>query len=601
MASAEHDPAASLMRLPREQTRWLSGLARQAKGLLICAIAGPLLAGALLVVQAWLLASVLDGAIVQGLSREELLTQIIWIAVLMAVRTLLTWQGERAGSRAAEKIKYLVRQALFMDILERGPQWTRQQASGSLASVLVEQVDALEGFFAHYLPAMIAGTCLPIAFAIIILPLDWVAGLLLLVTAPLIPVFMALVGWGAESASRQHLDAFARLSGFFADRVRGLSTLKLYGQADIEAERVYQASDTLRSKTMSVLRIAFLSSAVLEFFAALGVAGTALYIGLSFLGFVNLRGDDVLTLQVGMFCLLMAPEVYNPLRQFAAHYHDRAAARAAVGQMGALFESLPSVEEQQLRAEATGEESKGEEAREFQRERPANEHRAVALDVQGLCLKVPGRAQALFESLSFSIRIGQTVALMGDSGIGKTTLLETLVGLRSVEGRILWAGRPLEEWARAELYQEVALIGQHAYIHSGTIADNLRLAAPEASDEQLLAATHLACMDDFISLLPHGLATQLGTRGYGLSGGQLQRIALARLFLRDPSCILLDEPTAHLDPDTRDRVLENLLRFSQGRSLLVVTHDPVVARRMDTVWQMQMGSEVLTPVAKENL
>ena len=217
--STEHDPAATLLRLPREQTQWLMGLARQAKGLLALAIAAPVLSGLLLLLQAWLLAGVLDKAIVQGLSRDALLSDIGLIAGLIALRAFISWQGERAGTRASEKIKYLVRQALFTQMLDAGPQWTRQQASGALASALLEQVEAFDGFFAQYLPALIAGVFLPIVFACVVLPIDWVAGLLLLITAPLIPVFMALVGWGAEAASRKHLAAFARLSGFFVDRV----------------------------------------------------------------------------------------------------------------------------------------------------------------------------------------------------------------------------------------------------------------------------------------------------------------------------------------------------------------------------------------------
>lgn len=612
MAKAEHDPAATLLTLPREQSRWLSGLARQAKGYLAIAIAAPVLSGLLLLIQAWLLAGVLDKAIVQGLNKKALLFDIALIMVLIVVRTLLTWQGERAGIQASEKIKYLVRQALFADILNRGPAWTRQQASGSLASVLVEQVEAFDGFFSKYIPALIAGTFLPVVFALVILPIDWVVGLLLLITAPLIPVFMALVGWGAEAASRRHLEAFARLSGFFADRIRGLSTFKLYGQAEAEANRVVEASEALRNKTMSVLRLAFLSSATLEFFAALGVAGTALYIGLTYLQFINLRGESFLTLQAGMFCLLMAPEVYNPLRQFAAHYHDRANARAAVAEMHDLFGSLTdelnvdtaldfkdidkNVELNTL-STATTTTTKATTKTESIASTP------IALRTEALNIPIPGREQLLIKNLSFKLKRGHSIAIMGDSGIGKTSLLETLAGLRTANGAIYLAERPLTSWSAVELRHHLTLIGQHPYVHSGTIAENLRLAAPEADDEALRKAVHLAAMDDFIDQLPDGLETRLETRGYGLSGGQLQRVALARLFLANPEVILLDEPTANLDPATRDLVLDNLMQFAQNRSLLIVTHDPVVAQRADEIWQLSAQSLIainktsLTPEA----
>ena len=589
MANAEHDPAATLLTLPREQSKWLFDLAKQAKGSLVIAISTPVLAGLLLLVQAWFLAGVLDKAIVQGLPKEALLSDITFIVVLIIVRTLLSWQGERAGIKASEKIKYLVRQALFADILNRGPSWTRQQASGALASVLVEQVEAFDGYFSQYIPSLIAGTFLPIAFALVVFPVDWVAGLLLLITAPLIPVFMALVGWGAEAASRRHLEAFARLSGFFADRIRGLSTFKLYGQAEVEAQRVVEASETLRNKTMSVLRIAFLSSATLEFFAALGVAGTALYIGLTYLDFINLRGANVLTLQAGMFCLLMAPEVYNPLRQFAAHYHDRANARAAVAEIHNLFDSLPDD------LNNTAKDSYDDE----QVTATPKQLGPLRLRTENLTIKAPGQEQPLIKNLSLSLEAGQVIAIMGDSGIGKTSLLESLAGLRAAEGSIYLAERPLHEWPPSLLRQQLTLIGQHPYIQTGTIADNLRLAAPEADEKALLNAVELASMNDFLDQLPNGLETHLEARGYGLSGGQLQRVALARLFLRDPSIILLDEPTANLDPETRELVMDNLFDFAHNRSLLIVTHDPAVAQRADVIWRLEKQS--LEPIDKTSL
>lgn len=579
MTKAEHDPTATLLTLSRQQSKWLYNLTELARGTLAIAIAAPLLAGMLLLLQAWLLAGILDKVIVQGFSKEAFGIDLAFLILLIMVRALITWQGERAGIRASEKIKYQVRQTLFADIIDRGPGWSRQQASGSLATVLVEQVEALDGYFSQYLPSLIAGVFLPIFFAVIVFFVDWVAGLLLLITAPLIPLFMALVGWGAEAASRRHLDAFARLSGFFADRIRGLSTFKLYGQAEVEAERVVDASNALRDKTMSVLRIAFLSSATLEFFAALGVAGTALYIGLSYLEFINLRGDNTLTLQAGMFCLIMAPEIYNPLRQFAAHYHDRANARAAVAEIHDLFDSLPEALNNSL-----------ETSSEIKNQTTQFATAPVAIRTDKLCIKTPGQDELLIKDLSFSLKQGQIAAIMGDSGIGKTSLLETLAGLRAAEGAIFVSERPLEQWPSHLLRKQLTLIGQHPFIFSASIADNIRLAAPEADNEALLKAVSLASMTDFLKELPDGLDTLLGSRGYGLSGGQLQRIVLARLFLREPSVILLDEPTANLDPQTRDLVMDNLLNFAKDRSLLIVTHDPEVAKRADVVWHLSNQS-----------
>lgn len=565
-SSLEHDPSASLRKPPREQSRWLMSLARAARFPLMLAGAAPLVSGVLLVVQAWLLANVLDAAIARQVPRQELLAGILAIAALMGVRACITWLGERAGADASERIKRHVRQALFTRLLDKGPDWSRRKASGEIASALVDQVEALDGFFAKYLPAMAAAALLPVAFAVVLLPVDVVAGLVLLITAPLIPLFMALVGWGAQGASRRHLRAFARLSGFFADRLRGLSTLKLYGRAEAEAASVAAASDALRQRTMSVLRIAFLSSAVLEFFAALGVAGVAVYIGLTYLGFLDVRWSP-LTLQAGLFCLLMAPEVYAPLRQFAAHYHDRAAALAAVTQIATLFDGLPQDAAAQAEPAAPAVVTPG----------------AAALAVAGLSMTAPGRPLPVLSDAALSLAAGEHVALMGESGIGKSTLIEAIARLRPCTGDVRIDGAPLAQWREADLRARVALIGQKPQLLAGSIADNIRLGRPSASDAQVLEAARRACVLEFAESLPQGLATPLGSRGHGLSGGQAQRVALARLFLRDPGLILLDEPTAHLDEATQARVLDEILAFAAGRTLLLATHSPAVAARFSRV------------------
>ncbi|MFE0844128.1 thiol reductant ABC exporter subunit CydD [Achromobacter insolitus] len=551
-------------------------LAKAARLPLMLAGAAPLVSGALLVVQAWLLASVLDAAIVRDVPRQDLLSDILAIAGLMLLRACITWAGERAGADAAERIKRHVRQSLFKRLVRKGPYWSRGQASGELASAVVDQVEALDGFFAKYLPAMAAAAMLPVAFSVVLLPMDVIAGLVLLITAPLIPLFMALVGWGAQGASRRHLRAFARLSGFFADRLRGLSTLKLHGRAEAEAASVVAASDALRQRTMSVLRIAFLSSAVLEFFAALGVAGVAVYIGLTYLGFLDLRWSP-LTLQAGLFCLLMAPEVYAPLRQFAAHYHDRAAALAAVSQISLLFDGLP--QEGDVSAEAV---SDGRQ--------PARQGGGgAALAIAGLHLDAPGRSQAVLSDAGLTLAVGEHAALMGPSGIGKSSLIEAIARLRPFEGDIRIDGLRLPEWDEAALRERVALIGQKPQLLAGSIADNIRLGRPDASDAEVQAAARRACVLEFADALPQGLATPLGGRGHGLSGGQAQRVALARLFLRDPDLILLDEPTAHLDEATQARVLDAILEFSSGRTLLLATHAPAVAARLGRTLRVAAG------------
>lgn len=558
------------------QSRWLLGLGRLGGYPLAAAMLAPLGAGALLVVQAWAVAGVLDRAIAGGAGRDELTLGIAAIAALFATRALLGYVAEASGGVAAENVIRGVRLAFFREMLGRRPDWSAERASGEIAAAIVDQTEALEGFLARFLPAMVQAAVLPVAFAVVILPLDWIAGLLLLVTAPLVPVFMALAGWGAEAAKRSEAAAFARLSAYFADRLRGLLTLKLFGRADIETAAVETASERLRQSTMRVLRIAFLSSAVLEFFAALGVAGIALYVGLTFLGMVDLRGD-VLTLHAGLFCLLMAPEVYQPLRLLAAHYHDRAGAKATVDALDALFEGLPDL-------------SGLPEA-----EAPATVRRgtACAITAEGLTVRVPGRDLAVLDGIAMTVAAGERVGIVGESGSGKSTLIEVLARLRTHEGSVAIGGEA--NLGEAELRRRVAFLPQRPRLFHGTIADNIRLGRRGASDAEVRLAAERAVVTGFADLLPRGLATPVGEGGLGLSGGEAHRVALARIYLCDPDILILDEPTEHLDPETESRVIDGMLDFATGRTLVVATHSRALASRMQRLVRVAGGRLLPVP------
>ena len=577
--------AASAPGLPRAQSRWLMLLARVPRGHAWCACGAPLASGALLIMQAWLLARILDGVVMHATPLVQWWPQILGMAGLMVLRAALTWVGERAGAAAAEHIKASLRRTLFAQLAQRGPAWSRTRVSGELAAGLLEHVEALDGFFAKYLPALVAATVLPLAFAVVLIPMDVVAGLLLLVTAPLIPMFMALVGWGAQAASRRHLRAMSRLSGFFVDRLRGAFTLKLFGREQSEAQSVAAAAEGVRMRTLAVLRIAFLSSAVMEFFAALGVAGMAVYFGLSFLGFLDLRGSP-LTLQIGMFCLLMAPEAYAPLRQFAAHYHDRATAQAAVSELNRVFEGLPDISTLESIAPAAvagaahtaaGNDAGGLAGESMHGTPRRSAAAALVIDDVAACRPDGG---VIFSGLSLALAPGDHVAVMGESGIGKTTLLDLMARLRKVDypasqDRIRLDGQPLQAWQETALRDAVGYIGQRPYLFEGSIAENIRLGAAHATDEEVQAAATRACVMSFAQTMPGGLNARIGARGHGLSGGQAHRVALARLYLRNPRLILIDEPTAHLDDATAHQVMAGLIEFAQTRSLVVATHSPL--------------------------
>lgn len=526
----------------------------------------PLASGALLVIQSFALATVIHRAVIEQAPVSELLFLVLCIGGLMAVRALITAVSDALAAHVSESIKAGLRRSVLRDILSRAPTWTASRSSGALSSLIVEQIESLDGFFARYMPAMIQATILPIAFAVIAIPFDWVVAALFFITIPLIPLFMALVGWGAEAATNAQADALNRLSGRFADRLRGMVTLKLFNRVSAETDDIHKASEDLRTRTMKVMRIAFLSSAVLELFAAMGVAGVALYVGLTYLDLVSVRGGAELTLQAGLFCLLMAPEIYQPLRQLAANYHDRASAKTAATEIENAIGYLPDEHAPRTTISTVL-------AAEPETLTP------LAVKLDNVSINSPTGLPVLVNA-SLDVKPGDQIAILGPSGIGKSTLIEAVARLRDYEGTITLGDKNLAEMNELELRADIAVLGQRPRIFSGTIADNIRLANPGASDEMVRQAAERALVTHFVQRLPSGLQTRIGDNGYGLSGGEAQRIALARIYLCNPRAIIVDEPTAHLDQETEQQVMDGLIGFSQNRTLIVVTHARSVAARM---------------------
>lgn len=582
--ASARNPQERLDQVAREKdksaSRSLGFLQKKGGNALWIALAAPMVAGTLLIWQAWTLADILGLAIEERAPLDTLLPGVGIIAALLVVRAALGALGEQAGIVGAEAIKQHLRQALFTHLLSRAPRAADQAPSGVAAAAIVDQVEALEGYFARYLPAALQASLLPLIFGAIILPLDWLAGVLFLVTAPLIPLFMALVGWGAQLATDRQAQALSHLQGRFADRLRGLLTLKLFGREDAETQGIVAASEALRVRTLRVLRIAFLSSAVLEFFAALGVAGIALYVGLTFIDYLHLRSSP-LTLQLGMFLLLMAPEVYNPLRLLAAHYHDRASAKAALAEIEAQLGALPQ------EPAALGDIA-------------PHGGPAIALDLSALTLRTPDGMRAVLQDLSLNVPAGRHTALLGPSGSGKSTLLEAIAGLRTFHGQLTLDGRSLDTWDETELRARTFLLAQKPRLIHASIADNIALARPGASRREIESAAERAEVSSFALALPDGLDTIIGEDGTGLSGGQAQRVALARLFLRDAGLILLDEPTAHLDGALEDRLISAIIDYAAGRTLVVATHSEAVADRMNKAWRIAGGTLLSSPTGHRN-
>lgn len=538
------------------------------RGAINVAIAAPLASGALLIGQAALLANVLGQTIENGASLASVTPFIVGISALVIVRAIIGIVGEQAGQVGAENIKRSLRERLFGHILANQSNLSLAPASGAVSASIVDQVEAIESFFARYIPAMIAAAFLPLAFAVVLMPIDWIVGVLFLLTAPAIPLFMALAGMGAQAATDRQANALARLSGHFADRLRGLTTLRLFGRQQAATDEVYAASEELRRRTGAVLRIAFLSSAILEFFAALGVAGVALYVGLTYLGFLNFHPG--LTLVAGLFALIMAPEVYQPLRQLAAHYHDRAAARSALAE---IERHVAQIDELITNTIAT---------------KRSNQTGPIGLEIANLAI-TSETGTAILEGLALNVVPGETLAIMGPSGSGKTTLARAITRLIPATGTIALNGTPLADLPEPDLRAAVCFITQKPRIFHGTILENIAFADPQAAPQALLAAAQKALVTEFAQSLPNGLDTLVGEGGVGLSGGQAQRVALARLFLTNPGLVILDEPTAHLDAETEARLLDAIFDYCADRTLIILTHSRSTALRADRALRLAGG------------
>lgn len=521
------------------------------------------------IVLATLLAHLLHALIIEKQALAGL--NDAWLAILpcLLVRAVAGVVREEAGLRTSLAVRSALRAALLDRLYALGPAWVQQRPGGALNAALLEQVEAVDGYFARYRPQQWLATLTPLLIAATIAPSSWAAAAILLLTAPLIPLFMILVGWGARQRQSEQFQILQRMGGHFLDLIRGLPTLRLLDAHRRMGDEVAGVADEYRQRTMRVLRLAFLSGAVLEFFASLAIALSAVYFGMSLLGYLDfgLYGEPP-TLELAMFALLLAPEFYQPLRDLGTHYHARAEAQAAASDLLAILD-----------------ESGGQATGGRRRIGPA----APALTLAEVSFAHRPEAP-LLRACSLHVDAGEAVAIRGASGGGKTTLLRLLLGqLSTGAGRILVDGLALDSLDLAAWRARVAWMNQHPRLIAGSLGDNLRIARLNAVDNELVAALDFAGLTPWFAALPEGLATHLGEGGRQLSGGQLRRLALARVYLRRADVLLLDEPTASLDPATEAWVVARLAELRRGRTLILLTHRQAPLGIVDRVVELANG------------
>ncbi len=542
-------------------TLWLRAQSKTVRKPVVLAAVAGVVNGLGVIAQAALLAFILQAVIMDHVPLQQLLKPFLSLLAVFLLRCVCVYQQQIWGFEAGAKVRTHVRTSIGDKLIALGPAYLKQRQSGELAAINLEQVEALEHYFARYCPQQIIVGILPIVMITVVMPINWVVGLIFLVTGPLVPIFMALIGLGAASANRSQFLVMTRMNGYFLDRLQGLSTLKLFGQAWRELENINQVADDFRIKTMQVLRIAFLSSAVLEFFSAVAVALVAVYVGLGLLGKMPFGPAADIRLQEAVFVLLLAPEFFMPLRQLALYYHDRA---AALGAADAILAILEQPEDQ-----------------------------AKPYDASSGCLiefknvnKQYGQRQVLSD-INLQINAGEKIALVGESGAGKTTLLNLLLGFEcAAAGAVLLNGQPINRTLAAQAF---AWVGQSSSIFHGSIRDNIALANPEAGEQQIMQAADAAGVTEFTASLADGLQTLVGERGFGLSGGQVQRIALARAFLKQADIVLLDEPSANLDGANIEQLMDVIDALFKDKTVIIASHDPTVIQRMARQIQLQNG------------
>lgn len=549
----------------KQQLKWLLKCARPAQTQVLLVIGLGLCSGLLLVAQAGLLAQIVQAVFIDRVPRHLVTGRFVWLAAVIVFRAGLAWGKEVAGFQAGARVREEIRIALIKHIVDLGPAYTDRQKTGDLASVVLEQVEGLHDFFAHYLPQLALAVLIPAAILAFIFPLSWAAGLVLLATAPLIPLFMILVGMGAESISQRNFQALARLSAHFLDILQGLPTLKLFDRSRSAAAEIADTSAEYRRQTMQVLRVAFLSSAVLEFFSAVAIALVAVYLGMHYLGYLPF-GDfgRPLDLASGFFILLLAPDFYLPLRELGTHYHARA---AAVGAAEGILKVLSS----------TGSQPQSRAGRRL----PGG---PIGVRFEDVAFTYGSGRQPVLRGVTFEMTAGERLALVGASGAGKTTLLNLMMAfVLPTSGRIMINGEPIDALDPEMLRRNMAWVGQRPVLFHGTVRENILLGRPGAPADALEDAARAARVMDFCRHLPDGLDTPLGEQGVGLSRGQAQRVALARAYLKNAPLLLLDEPTAGLDTENEMLVLAALETLSRGRTVFMATHRLENLQRADRI------------------
>lgn len=562
----------------------------QIRGPLLLTVCCGLLAAIATIVQMFLLSMIISRVFLTH--QTQVIPLLLFLPVVMVLRAILLWMREVSAQRGATRVKTALRERLFAHVLRLGPAWSAGERTGELVVTASEGIERLDGYVGRYLPQIALSVLVPLLIIGALLPVDGISAALLLLTGPIIPLLMFLVGSHTEKHVQRQWLALSRMSAHFLDVVQGLTTLKLFGRDTSEQERVARISENHRKRTMSVLRMAFLSGAVLEFMAAAAIGLIAVTLGVRLL-------DQGITFEQALLVLLLAPEFYRPLRDLGTHRHTGMEGKVAAQRVIEILETLPPIQKSAdllslqhsdgngrqmgLRGQAQGphhlplreKRSRGNDNTSGNSEiktdpftRPTG---ALNIEIAHLTYTYPSSEVPALKDVSLSLPVGSCTALVGRSGAGKSTLAHLLLRFINADsGSILVNNIPLDALPPETWREYLALVPQRPYLFCASIYENIRLARPGASEQEIEWAAEQAGAASFIRQM--GFATQVGERGARLSAGQVQRIAIARAFLKNAPLLMLDEPTSCLDPESETLIRQAVARLTQDRTVLIIAH-----------------------------
>ena len=585
----------------------LRAFLKPSRSMLALVIALGILGAVTTIVQMALLSEIVNAVFLSRKNLAQVLEPLLLLLGAIVLRACLLWGREVTAQQAAIRLKASLRERVFAHLLRLGPAWSVSERTGELVAVVNEGIERLDAYVSRYLPQVVLSIVIPLLILVVVWPVDWVSAVLLLITGPIIPLLMFLVGSYTEKRIQAQWATLSRMSAHFLDVMQGLTTLKVFGRSEAQQERIARISDQFRDKTLQVLRYAFLSGAVLEFMTAMAIGVIATTLGVRLL-------NHGISFASAFLILLLTPEFYHPLQELGVQHHAAMEGQVSAQRIFEILETpLPVNTSHDVRSqyEPFLETVGADQSAMGTINRPLHLTvgtealavglpTAITIDITNLSHTYAGKERPALDGVSLRLAANTCTALVGRSGAGKSTLVNLLMRfMDATSGTIVANGLPITSLAPERWREYVALVPQRPYLFYGTVRENVRLARPDATDSEVMQAATLAGVAAFLDELPHGFDTQVGEQGMQLSAGQAQRVAIARAILKNAPILILDEPTSSLDPDSEALIRQSLTTLRRDHTVLVIAHRLNTIAQADRIAVLEDGRLVEVGTAAE--